>query len=212
MIVQLGPNRPLGTPLGDPAYVATTSILTRIVPSVTPIAPLPLAPGTRSDLSLDDFLSWNPGLASIEPCYLQEGYNYCAIKSSSAIPADPSSGLCLDADAAYPGAISTCDCFTAVTGADANYTYCAKVADDANISLSDLTSWNPWVGSDCDTGLFKGLADAEERAVCIGVNSTGILSTTTFTGTKTSTGNHHLLWDHHETDSAFCNHADRNRF
>lgn len=36
-------------------------------------------------VSLVDFLSWNPSLASISPCYLQAGYSYCALNKTSYI-------------------------------------------------------------------------------------------------------------------------------
>jgi hypothetical protein len=34
-------------------------------------------------VSYDDFLEWNPSLASIEPCYLQANYSYCAVDNIS---------------------------------------------------------------------------------------------------------------------------------
>ncbi|KAK3946802.1 hypothetical protein QBC32DRAFT_248799 [Pseudoneurospora amorphoporcata] len=119
-------------------------------------------------VSLDDFLSWNPSLASISPCYLQPGYSYCAFDKTSYIVPIPAS-LCVNITTAYPGTVSTCSCFTTVMGYDANYTTCADVAADANIKTSDLTAWNPWMGSNCDKGLFAGLTGTQERAVCIGV-------------------------------------------
>jgi hypothetical protein len=72
---------------------------------------------------------------------------------------------------------------------------CAQVAEDAHISLSDLTTWNPWVGNNCDSGLFAGLTGTQQRAVCIGVGSTGggpstttpTPTSSTRTGTTTST-------------------------
>ncbi|KAK4164085.1 hypothetical protein QBC43DRAFT_211865 [Cladorrhinum sp. PSN259] len=131
---------------------------------------------------LSDFLSWNPSLASLSPCYLQPGYSYCALNSTSGAPPDPPTNrLCLSVAGPYPGTIATCSCFTTVHGADANYTTCAQVAEDAKISLSNLITWNPWVGTNCDKGLFSGLTGTQDRAVCIGVNSTA--TTPVATGT-----------------------------
>ncbi|XHG07898.1 hypothetical protein AWENTII_011030 [Aspergillus wentii] len=48
----------------------------------------------------------------------------------------------------------------------------ADITDDTRISLQQLTSWNPWVGADCDKGLYADLKDGDQRPVCIGVNST----------------------------------------
>ncbi|KAK4159562.1 hypothetical protein QBC43DRAFT_373703 [Cladorrhinum sp. PSN259] len=56
-----------------------------------------------------------------------------------------------------------------------------NVAEDAKISLSNLITWNPWVGTNCDKGLFAGLTGTQDRAVCIGVNSTA--TTPVATGT-----------------------------
>jgi hypothetical protein len=269
--------------LTPPAFVTTTTSLTRAIPSVTPIVSVPLAPGTRSNceayvehmpvdpyrdqsesqdvrlgtehmnscdfaasaypISLDDFLAWNPSLASINPCYLQPGYSYCALNSSTAIGechpdprsmtksegntkgmsydlvSNPSRSLCLDHEAVYPGTVPTCSCFTTVLGAEANCksqfcnrypschlhrilvslksanksvplitdVTCALVAEDAKVKVADLITWNPWVGSNCDEGLFAGLTGTQERAVCIGVESTGTSSTATSGATTTAT-------------------------
>jgi hypothetical protein len=35
-------------------------------------------------VSYDDFMKWNPSLASVKPCYLQQGYSYCAVDSIDA--------------------------------------------------------------------------------------------------------------------------------
>lgn len=40
------------------------------------------------------------------------------------------------------------------------------------MTLDNLMSWNPWIDSDCDTSIFAGLDDFEERAICIGANGT----------------------------------------
>jgi len=49
---------------------------------------------------------------------------------------------------------------------------CDDLASDYIITVNQLNTWNSWLGSDCDTGLFANLAYYDERAVCIGVNST----------------------------------------
>lgn len=48
---------------------------------------------------------------------------------------------------------------------------CMKIASDANITLSEFTRYNPWVGSDCNAGLFKGLGTSDQRSICIGTNA-----------------------------------------
>lgn len=35
-------------------------------------------------ISYDNFIKWNPSLASIKPCFLQQNYSYCAVNSVAA--------------------------------------------------------------------------------------------------------------------------------
>ncbi|KAK6950779.1 hypothetical protein Daesc_007304 [Daldinia eschscholtzii] len=141
---------------------------------------------TGFGVSLDDFLSWNPSLSSVDPCRLQKGYSYCARNSSSySIPPITTDGSCLNVTEPYPGTISTCSCFTEILGSDASVRPCEDIAIDANITTKQLTQWNPWVGSDCDKGIYADLAAADTRPVCIGTNSTDS-PTETITPTSSS--------------------------
>lgn len=47
---------------------------------------------------------------------------------------------------------------------------CEGIVDLTNSLPSDVPKWNPWVGSDCDKGLYANLAPGESRLVCIGVS------------------------------------------
>ncbi|KAF2000149.1 carbohydrate-binding module family 50 protein [Amniculicola lignicola CBS 123094] len=138
-------------------------------------------------VSYDDFLKWNPSLASIKPCYLQANYSYCAVDKISSYTGVPSYGICRSVGDPYPDTISTCECFTLITGSATKNPSCAKIASDAGIALSNLTLWNPWVGSSCDDGLYKDLALKQQRAVCIGVNSTNVSPTPTTSRITSST-------------------------
>jgi hypothetical protein len=80
---------------------------------------------------------------------------------------------CLDITTApEPGTIETCSCFTLLQGFDAGlYGYEDIVSDmDFKFTVSDLLSWNPWIGSseaDCDAGLYAGLVGNDERPLCL---------------------------------------------
>ena len=68
---------------------------------------------------------------------------------------------------------------------------CQGIADDYSITVNQITTWNPWVLPDCNTGLYTGLdSDSDsQNAICIGVNSTAPTSTATpGPSTTTSTG------------------------
>lgn len=52
------------------------------------------------------------------------------------------------------------------------------LADDFAITVDQLTEWNSWIGSDCDTGLYANLSDdGTERAVCVAVNGSAPTAT-----------------------------------
>jgi hypothetical protein len=58
---------------------------------------------------------------------------------------------------------------------------CEDIALDQNITIKDLVSWNPWVGSEsnCDRGVYVNLTEADERPVCVGVGGQGASSSGT---------------------------------
>ncbi|GAW18021.1 hypothetical protein ANO14919_074900 [Xylariales sp. No.14919] len=220
-------------------YVTTTLTMPVRSLSMTPLIPLPTAPGTILDcaeyvefvpvppvadqniqpdvpvitesinscyfaltafgVSMEDFISWNPSLSSISPCQLQEGYSYCALNSSGyALPSNSMGSLCLNVTSVYPGTIPSCSCFTLVMGYNVGMRSCQDIALDSNITTQQLVNWNPWVGSDCDTGIYSGLLANATRAICIGTNltdfplnvtnSTALLTTNSTSLPPTQTG------------------------
>jgi len=104
-----------------------------------------------------------------------------------------STAYCLPVNTTEAGTASTCNCFTQVSGyqnnsgksqsvydlsaskllsADFQSGYdCEELASDFSITLSQLTTWNTWLGSNCDTALYAGLDADHTRAICIGVNA-----------------------------------------
>ncbi|KAK7403923.1 hypothetical protein QQX98_010293 [Neonectria punicea] len=105
---------------------------------------------TAWEVSLEDFLSWNPSLVNVDPCYLQPGYRYCTTNDTSSL--------------VY---------------------VCEDLAYDFSISEVQLKSWNSWIGSDCDTGLYQDLGETEERYVCVRIGSaTGTQVPTTTSSTS----------------------------
>ncbi|KAH6839433.1 hypothetical protein B0I37DRAFT_400041 [Chaetomium sp. MPI-CAGE-AT-0009] len=93
---------------------------------------------------LEDFLAWNPSLKEVDPCRLQRD-------TDEETP--PGDRPCFEVPEPYPGTVPSCSCFTTVIGYDAGLYGCEDIAHDQNITMSDLVSWNPWVGSEssCDT-------------------------------------------------------------
>ncbi|RYP81114.1 hypothetical protein DL770_005977 [Monosporascus sp. CRB-9-2] len=139
-------------------------------------------------VDLAEFLSWNPSLEGLDPCYLQSGYRYCA-EHSNATDEPARTRTCIDIEEPYPDTILSCSCFTRIRGHDAGLYTCEDLAHDQNITVSDLVSWNSWIGahSACDIGLYADMAETGERPVCVGVGGSGpITSGSTVTPTATS--------------------------
>lgn len=86
----------------------------------------------------------------------------------------------VDATEIQDGTASDCVCFTRVWGYDGTVGVdCAEIAEDASIKRSQLTTWNSWLGSNCDAALFANLDENDFRAVCIGINSSAPTATPT---------------------------------
>lgn len=95
---------------------------------------------------------------------------------TTADPGPASDCLVVDSSDILNGTINSCSCFTAIDGYDNSTYLCDDVASDNNITVATLQSWNSWIGSDCDTGLYANMSYYDERAVCIGINSTALTS------------------------------------
>ena len=75
---------------------------------------------------------------------------------------------------------------------------CEDIEGDYSVTTSQLTTWNAWLGSNCDTNLYADLLFNETRPLCVGVNGSEPIGnvtsgpintpsqTATLTGTKTA--------------------------
>ncbi|RMD41456.1 hypothetical protein DV735_g3659, partial [Chaetothyriales sp. CBS 134920] len=117
------------------------------------------------DVPLEDFLSWNPSLYSVDPCALQEGFRYCAINATDdyIYEQEVFHYLCETIESPVPGTVEDCTCFTTVTIDYQGWYLCEDIASDAKITLDELMLWNPWIGSDCDTNMFTGMNEEDMR-------------------------------------------------
>ncbi|KAK4660328.1 hypothetical protein QC762_0017910 [Podospora pseudocomata] len=199
-------------------YVTTTaSLVDRVPPIPTPIISLPLAPGSRTaadgclgfvnhrvvvpqmdqslqtdvppltnminscdyvlgayEVHLDEFLSWNPSLVAVS------------------FVAEPSrtNRTCMEVASSHPGTIPSCSCYTVLKGRDAKVYPCEDIALDHNITVSDLMTWNPWIGpssSVCDTGIYANLPESSERPICVGTGTRSNTSSVTSAQRTTTT-------------------------
>ncbi|KIM94593.1 carbohydrate-binding module family 50 protein, partial [Oidiodendron maius Zn] len=64
---------------------------------------------------------------------------------------------------------------------------CEDIESDYSLTVDQLTTWNTWLSSDCDTNLYANLNSSDTRAICVGVNaSTPVGTSTSSLGTPTS--------------------------
>ena len=56
---------------------------------------------------------------------------------------------------------------------------CQDIESDWSVTADQLTTWNTWLGSNCDLNLYANLDSGEIRPVCIGVNDSVPVGTAT---------------------------------
>lgn len=61
---------------------------------------------------------------------------------------------------------------------------CTMFRNRFNIAIDEVTTLNPWIGSDCDTGVWNGLSSDGYEQIYVERNSS---PSSTSTGTPTST-------------------------
>ncbi|KAF2666500.1 hypothetical protein BT63DRAFT_415636 [Microthyrium microscopicum] len=137
-------------------------------------------------ITMEQLFIWNPSLASsgsIAACILQPELRYCTLAGDSP-PLQPGTSLCdsITAQDVKP-----------VIGVDQGLYTCASLIEEHKISLKSFLAWNPWIGPDCDTGLYAGLSikDASNyTAACVRLGtgqSTSSISKSISTSTSTPT-------------------------
>lgn len=89
-----------------------------------------------------------------------------------------------------PGTSASCNCYTQYSGYDAGFVTCSTFTDSLifsrshNLTLAHLQASNPWLGADCDAGLFANLTGEALRALCVGTGN--VTSTSSQLSTSTS--------------------------
>ncbi|KAJ5934389.1 hypothetical protein N7466_003936, partial [Penicillium verhagenii] len=113
-----------------------------------------------AEVTVNDLVSWNPSLSASD---LFNHLIAIAI-SSSALPIRVADFLAL-------GAFN-----------------CTMFSSLFNVSVTTVTSLNPWIGSDCDKGVWNALSSDGFEQICVEGNSTSVpTSTSLTTSTSTST-------------------------
>ncbi|KAF7904096.1 hypothetical protein EAF00_001430 [Botryotinia globosa] len=131
------------------------------------------------EITLANFLSWNPSLAAQDPknCTLSPGYRYCIQRYKPAPSATISASagtknpfIATTATDAPPGTATNCNAYGFTYGGDIDDITCNDTLTFFAIDLPKFYSLNPWVNSDC-SGLYSGLNSTSFRSFCVGTSS-----------------------------------------
>ncbi|RAK95290.1 LysM peptidoglycan-binding domain-containing protein [Aspergillus ibericus CBS 121593] len=118
---------------------------------------------SSAGISLANFYSWNSGVGTgCDTLWL--GYYVCTgVSSTTTVPSTTTTTTTTTTSVATPsptqsGMVSNCDAFYLVATGDT----CTTVAQKKAVSVTDIVSWNPGVGTGC-TNLWLGYY------ICVGV-------------------------------------------
>ncbi|KAG5951736.1 hypothetical protein E4U53_002385 [Claviceps sorghi] len=124
-----------------------------------------------ADVTVEQLVEWNPSLSATN-CVLQAGKSYCMRKwetppNSTAPPHD----YCVAANRTRIPASSVappgCGCYTNFRIQDKANFNCSMVPQLFGITVAELTRLNPWIGSDCDGGIWSRLTRDGYEQVCV---------------------------------------------
>ncbi|KAK8127251.1 hypothetical protein PG984_008359 [Apiospora sp. TS-2023a] len=123
-----------------------------------------------ANVTVGDLLEWNPSL-SRSNCELQSEYSYCIqlweLNPSITYPYD----FCAPPDPTRIPATSLqpplCGCYTNIAARDRLHFNCSTIYEVLSMTPEQLISLNPWIGPDCDTGIWSQLNDEGFEQICV---------------------------------------------
>ncbi|KAF7862922.1 uncharacterized protein EAF02_010471 [Botrytis sinoallii] len=131
------------------------------------------------EITLANFLSWNPSLAAQDPinCTLSPGYRYCIQRYKPTPSATVSAStsiknpfIATTATDAPPGTATNCNAYGFMYGGDIEDITCDATLRFHAIDLPKFYALNPWVNPDC-SGFYSGLNSTSFRSFCVGTSS-----------------------------------------
>ncbi|KLJ12564.1 hypothetical protein EMPG_12392 [Blastomyces silverae] len=125
-------------------------------------------------VTVDDLLEWNPSL-SREDCSFQVEYSYCIrLWEQRPIYTGPQDHcMAPNTNLIPPTSIqpSECECYVQFRAADKAIFKCSMFSELFGVDVATVTSLNPWIGPNCDTGLWSELSPDGFVQLCVGKNS-----------------------------------------
>ncbi|KAJ5656875.1 hypothetical protein N7507_008825 [Penicillium longicatenatum] len=178
-----------GYPVTTPLFTVTTASFPAVDTSIPTATSDPGFVYTPTYLpTAPDTLTNCQRYANYDTTYNLNSCNSYTTGSDDTSSSDSGPGsLCLSLNATESTTVSNCNCFTGVNGYEKGEYQCADIEEDFDITEAQLLTWNPWLGTDCDTNLYANLNDTDTRAVCIGVGSSTSTTATTTPSSTTAT-------------------------
>ncbi|KAK7981402.1 hypothetical protein PG988_003640 [Apiospora saccharicola] len=122
------------------------------------------------NVTVRNLLDWNPSLSG-DRCELRPEFRYCIqlweITPSVTYPYD----FCAPPDPTRIPATSLqpplCGCYSNIGARDKPHFNCSTIYDALEITPEQLTSLNPWIGTDCDRGIWSQFNDEGFAQFCV---------------------------------------------
>ncbi|KAG6168259.1 hypothetical protein E4U51_002407 [Claviceps purpurea] len=142
-----------------------------------------------ANVTVEELVEWNPSLSATGNCVLQAGQSYCIRKWESpptvVLPYDYCVSVNRTRIPASPMQPSGCGCYTNFRIQDKANFNCSMVPQLFGITVAELTRLNPWIGSDCDTGIWSQMTPDGYEQVCVLASGTPTSTTSSTVPTTT---------------------------
>ncbi|KAG6005151.1 hypothetical protein E4U21_000405 [Claviceps maximensis] len=124
-----------------------------------------------ANVTIEQLVEWNPSLSAAK-CELQAGNSYCIQKwqtppNAAALPYDYCVAMNRTRIPDSSVRPSDCSCYTNFRIQDKANFNCSMAPQLFGITVAELTRLNPWIGSNCDTGIWSHLTSDGYEQVCV---------------------------------------------
>ncbi|KAK2750102.1 hypothetical protein FQN57_004594 [Myotisia sp. PD_48] len=110
------------------------------------------------EITVEELITWNPSLSESN-CFLDPAYSYCILKWETrpveTLPHEHC--VSLEEELLPPNSLppSECACYIHIRDRYKHLWPCSIFPTQYNLKIADFLALNPWIGSDCDTGLWS---------------------------------------------------------
>ncbi|KAF4161886.1 hypothetical protein CNMCM6936_002900 [Aspergillus lentulus] len=148
----------------------------------------------NSGSTVEQLIHWNPSLDP-QNCVLDPAYSYCLISGEPKVTEYFPHDYCFSANMSLIPSTSVqppaCSCYIQLRAQDQSLFNCSMFPSLFNVTVPEVTSMNPWLGTDCDKNLWSVLSSDGYLQLCMQQGqrnvTTSTVPSTTATATATAT-------------------------